>query len=89
MHSILHPLQLQSSARGYHLEKGELLKENFGVDAWGLSSGHCHKVDIPRPHTMSFIGSVVAIGDGRGLRQQAFAFPVCTIHPTFEIIVAS
>jgi hypothetical protein len=38
---------------------------------------------------MSFIGAVVTIGDGRGLRQQTFALPVRAIHPAFEIIVAS
>lgn len=38
---------------------------------------------------MNFVGSVVAIGVGRGLRQQAIALPVCTNHAAFEIIVAS
>jgi hypothetical protein len=38
---------------------------------------------------MRFIGFVVAIGVGRSLRQQAFAIPICTNHPAFEIIVAS
>lgn len=38
---------------------------------------------------MNFVGSVVALGVGRSLRQQAFAIPICTNHPAFEIIVAS